>query len=318
MAWRLRLVPEKMNFSYMRWRYLAFALTLALTLVSVGAYFVRGLNLGIDFAGGIVIEARTQQAADLGKMRAVVGNLGLGEVALQEFGSPNDVLIRIQRQEGDDAAQQLAVDKVRTALRAEVGETITFRRTEVVGPKVSGELVVAAIEAVLISLIGILLYIWFRFEWQYGLGAVITTLHDAIMTIGFFAITGIEFNLSSVAAVLTVIGYSINDTVVIYDRIRENLRKYKTMPLSDLIDLCINETMSRTIMTVSTTLLALLALFAFGGDVIQSFTASMIFGIFCGTYSSIFVAATLLIHLKLKRGGDRPEKDEPETAPAAG
>ncbi|MCW5731713.1 MAG: protein translocase subunit SecF [Alphaproteobacteria bacterium] len=312
----LKLIPEKTNFTFMRWRNIAFALTALLTLLSVGFFFGRGLNLGIDFAGGIVIEVRSPEAASLGQMRAVLSRLPLGEVALQEFGSSNDVLIRIQRQEGDERAQQAAVEQVREALKRDVSEGISFRRVEFVGPKVSGELIEAAIYAVLISLIGILVYIWFRFEWQYGLGAVVTTVHDAIMTVGFFAVTGLEFNLTSVAAILTVIGYSINDTVVVYDRVRENMRKYKTMPLETMLDLCINETLSRTVMTGATTLLALLALFMFGGEVIRSFTAAMIFGIIVGTYSSVFVAAPILIHLKLKRGGEKGEGASPAGAEA--
>lgn len=313
---RIRLVPEKTSIQFMSKRYLAFAFTALLTVTAVVFFFWRGLNLGIDFQGGIVIEARTMQAADIGAMRQMLGGLHLGEVAIQEFGTSNDVLIRIQRQEGDEQAQQRAADRVKAELQDKIGDNISFRRVEFVGAKVSGELIEAAAWAVLLSLVGILFYIWFRFEWQYGVGAVITTIHDTVMTIGFFAITGVEFNLSSVAAVLTVIGYSINDTVVVYDRVRETLRKYKSMPLPELLDLCINETLSRTTMTVATTLLALLALFLFGGDVVRSFTASMIFGIVIGTYSSIFVAAPLLIHLNLKRGADKTGPATPKQSMA--
>lgn len=316
---RLRLVPAETHIPFMRWRYYTFALTLLLTLVAGVATVVNGFNFGIDFAGGIVIEARTPERADLGAIRTKLSGLGLGEVALQEFGSPNDVLIRVQRQEGGDEAQKAAVDKITSALRELVGEGITFRRTEFVGPKVSGELIEGAMIATLISLVGIMLYVWFRFEWQFGIGAAITTIHDVVMTLGFFAVSGYEFNLSSVAAVLTVMGYSINDTVVVYDRIRENLRKYKTMDLQALIDLCINQTLSRTMMTSVTTLLALVALVIFGGEVIRGFCASMIFGIVIGTYSSIFVAAPLLIHLKLRRGGEGAQaaSDQPASAGTA-
>jgi SecD/SecF fusion protein len=315
---RLHLVPVGTRFPFMRWRNWAFLLTGAMMLLAFAAIAVRGFNFGIDFAGGIVIEVRTPQAADLGAIRSKLSGLNLGEIALQEFGSPNDVLVRVQRQEGGDEAQKQAVDKVSAALREQVGEGISFRRTEFVGPKVSGELIEGAAIATLISLVGIMLYVWFRFEWQFGIGAAVTTVHDVVMTLGFFAVTGLEFNLSSVAAVLTVMGYSINDTVVVYDRIRENLRKYKAMPLEALIDLCINETLSRTTMTVLTTLLSLFALVIFGGEVIRSFCASMIFGIVIGTYSSIFVAAPLLIHLKLRRGGEgTAAADQPASAGTA-
>lgn len=315
---RLRLVPAETHWPFMRWRNFAFALTAFLTVLSGAAMYVQGFNFGIDFAGGIVIEVRTPGKADLGAIRSKLSGLGLGEVALQEFGSPNDVLLRVQRQEGGDEAQKAAVDRVSAALREDIGEGITFRRTEFVGPKVSGELIEGAAIATLISLVGIMLYVWFRFEWQFGVGAAVTTIHDVVMTLGFFAVTGYEFNLSSVAAVLTVMGYSINDTVVVYDRIRENLRKFKAMDLETLIDLCINQTLSRTVMTSITTLLALVALVVFGGEVIRSFCASMIFGILIGTYSSIFVAAPLLIHLKLRRGGEgTAAADQPASAGTA-
>lgn len=315
---RLRLVPSETHWPFMRWRNFAFACTAALTVLAGATMYLKGFNFGIDFAGGIVMEVRTPERADLGKIRGHLSGLGLGEVALQEFGSPNDVLIRVQRQEGGDEAQKAAVEKVTAALREDAGSGISFRRTEFVGPKVSGELIEGAAIATLLSLVGIMLYVWFRFEWQFGVGAAITTIHDVVMTLGFFTVTGYEFNLASVAAVLTVMGYSINDTVVVYDRIRENLRKYKAMDLETLIDLCINQTLSRTVMTSVTTLLALVALAIFGGEVLRGFCIAMIFGILIGTYSSIFVAAPLLIHLKLRRGGqEAATSDQPASAGTA-
>jgi preprotein translocase SecF subunit len=306
---RLKLVPEKTAIPFMDFRRYGFILSALLVLVSVGMFFGAGLNRGIDFEGGILIEVRTDGPADLSAMRSTLGGLGLGEVALQEFGAPEDVLIRIERQEGGAPAQQAAVDGVKAALDTE-NPGISYRRVEFVGPKVSGELVESALYAVLTAVVAMLLYIWLRFEWQFSAGAVLAIVHDVVLTIGMFAVTRIEFNLASVAAILTIVGYSINDTVVVYDRVRENLRKYKQMPLVDLLSLSINDTLSRTVMTSVTTLLALLALFFFGGEVIRGFAAALIWGVVIGTYSSVFIAAPLLLMLGLKRG----ERDEDEAA----
>ncbi len=266
---------------------------------------LKGLNFGIDFQGGIVIEAGMPgEQADLAGMRQALDGLGLGEVALQEFGSANDVLIRIQRQEGGEEAQQAAVSKVKTALAAQFGQDISYRRVEFVGPKVSSELLWAGTQAVVYAILAILVYVWFRFEWQYGIGAVICLIHDSITTVGLFCLFNLEFNLASVAAIMTIVGYSLNDTVVIYDRVRENLRKYKSLPLPELIDLSINETLARTVMTSLTTLLALLALVVFGGPVIRGFTIAMIWGVICGTYSTVYVATPVLVHFKLRRAGE--------------
>jgi SecD/SecF fusion protein len=252
--------------------------------------------MGIDFRGGSIIEVQSRaEAADAGDVRQRLTALDLGEVQVQEFGSPRDLLIRIGTQEGD-TAEQAALD----AVQSELAEDYEFRRIEVVGPTISAELARAGTIAVIVAMFAMLVYIWLRFEWHFAVGAILSTIHDVVLIIGFYVIMGLEFNLTSIAAVLTVVGYSINDTVVIYDRIRENLRKYKKMPLSDLIDLTLNQTLSRTILTGVTTLLALGALYFFGGEVIASFTIAMIFGILVGTFSSIFVAAPLLIFFNLR------------------
>jgi len=298
---RLKLVPAKTSLRFMERRKIAFVLSALLIIGSVAMYFSQGLNRGIDFEGGIMVEVKTDGPADLGRMRNLMNGLGLGQVALQEFGSPDDVLIRVERQPGGAEAQQAAVETVKSALDPEF-PGINYRRVEFVGPTVSGELVEAASIAVLTSVAIMLIYIWMRFEWHFSVGAVIALVHDVVITLGMFSVTGIEFNLASVAAILTIVGYSINDTVVVYDRIRENLRKYKKLPLPDLLDVSINDTLSRTVMTSVTTLLALVALFIFGGEVIRGFAFAMIWGVVIGTYSSIFVAAPILMVLGLKRG----------------
>jgi preprotein translocase subunit SecF len=298
----LRLVPDRTSFPFLRYRNLAFALSAALVVISLLLLPIKGLNFGIDFQGGTLIEVRMPgDAADLAGMRAALGRLGLGEVALQEFGAPTDVLIRIERQQGDEAEQLAAVDLVKGALAESYGEDISYRRVEFVGPKVSGELLWAGTQAVLYALIAILVYIWFRFEWQFGVGAVVALIHDVLLTLGIFSLLGLEFNLATVAALLTIVGYSLNDTVVVYDRVRENLRRYKSLPLPALLDRSLNETLARTLMTSLTTLIALGALFVFGGPVIRDFTFAMIWGVVVGTYSSIFIATPLLLHLHVRR-----------------
>ena len=298
----LRLMPHKTRIGFIALRRIAFAVSLAAVLASAGLFLLRGLNLGIDFLGGIMIEVQTPAPADLGRMRGVLGGLGLGEVALQEFGAANDVLIRVARQPGGEKAQQAAVDSVKGALAGLGAGEMSYRRVEFVGPKVSSELVEAGTIAVVAAVIFMLIYIWFRFEWQFSIGAVLALVHDVLLTIGMFALTHIEFNLASIAAILTIVGYSINDTVVVYDRVRENLRKYKTMPLAELLDLSLNETLSRTTMTSLTTLLALFALYFFGGEVLAGFTFAMIWGVVVGTYSSIFIAVPVLLRWQPRRG----------------
>ena len=304
-----RLIPDQTRIPFVRYRYWAYALSAALVLLTLILVPLKGLNLGIDFQGGIMIEVGMPgPAADLGAMRATLGDLGLGEIALQQFGDPATVLIRIERQAGGEAGQLAAVNAVKAALAERFGQDISYRRVEFVGPKVSEDLLWNGTQATVYALLAILAYVWFRFEWQFAVGAVVALIHDAVTTIGLFALFGLEFNLTTIAALLTIIGYSINDTVVIYDRVRENLRRYKAMPLPDLIDLSVNETLARTVMTSLTTLLALLALVAFGGPVIRGFTVAMVWGIVIGTYSTIYVASPMVLHLRLRR--------EPVTQPA--
>jgi preprotein translocase subunit SecF len=297
-----RLIPDDTRIPFMRYEYWAYAFSGALVLLALILVPLKGLNFGIDFRGGILIEVRVPgEEADLGAMRATLGGLGLGEVALQTFGEPNDVLVRVQRQEGGEEAQQAAISAVRSALDERFGEEISYRRVEFVGPKVSSELLWAGTQAVLYSIIAILAYVWFRFEWQYAIGAIIALVHDTLTTIGMFALLGLEFNLASVAALLTIVGYSLNDTVVIYDRVRENLRKYKAMPITELLDRSINDTLARTVMTSGTTLLALLALAIFGGPVIRGFVIAMIWGVLIGTFSTVYIATPILVHFHLRR-----------------
>ncbi len=294
----LRLVPVNTSIPFIAWRKVFFAFSIAMVVASIALFAVRGLNYGIDFRGGILLDVQTDGPADLGSMRSTLSGLGLGEVALQEFGAPDTVLIRLQEQDGGEEAQQAAVARVKEVL----GPGVEYRRTEFVGPKVSDELFRDGLYAVTLSMLAMLVYIWFRFEWQFGLAAVVALLHDVLATIGLFSLLGLEFNLSTVAAVLTIAGYSINDTVVVFDRVRENLRKYKTMDLAEVFNLSINATLSRTTMTSFTTLLALFALYVLGGEVIRGFSLAMIWGIVVGTYSSICVAVPLLLYLNVRRG----------------
>jgi preprotein translocase SecF subunit len=308
---QLRLVPEKTDIKFMAMRKLAFVFSVALILSSIGLYFGKGLNYGIDFEGGILMEVGSSQPVDIAKMRSATSGLGLGEVALQEFGRNTEVLIRVERQPGDSSAQQKAVDAVKAALADKIDGEISYRRVEFVGPKVSAELIEAGTMAMLLAVAAMLIYIWFRFEWQFSIGAVLALVHDVVLTIGVFSILGLEFNLSIIAAILTIIGYSMNDTVVIYDRVRENLRKFRTMPLGDLLDRSVNETLARTAMTSATTLLALITLYLFGGEVIRGFTFAMMWGVVVGTYSSVFVAGPLLLYFGVRRndGDDAAEDD---------
>jgi preprotein translocase subunit SecF len=304
---RLRLIPAGINLQFIAKRMIFFVFSGLLVVMSVGLFTIKGVNYGIDFKGGILIEVRTPDAADPGAMRLALSDLGLGEVALQEFGAPTDVLIRVQRQEGGEKAQQAAVEAVKAAL----GPGVEYRRTEFVGPKVSEELFWDGVMAVTFAILAILVYIWFRFEWQFGLGAVVALVHDVLSTIGLFSLLGLEFNLSTVAAILTIAGYSINDTVVVFDRVRENLRKFKTMPLAELFNRSINETLSRTVITSVTTLLALLSLYLLGGEVLRGFSFAMIWGVLIGTYSSVCLAVPMLLYLDLgRRAGSGGEGKE--------
>lgn len=307
---QFRLVPDNTRIRFIRWRIPAMVLSAVLMVVSIVGVFYPGLNFGIDFKGGILMEVRTPGPADLASMRSNLNQLGLGEVALQEFGAETDVLIRIARQEGDEAAQQAAVTAVQAALDELIGEGISYRRTEFVGPKVSEELLQAGVMATVLAMLAVLVYIWFRFEWQYGVGAIVALVHDVVLTIGLFALLGLEVNLTTVAAVLTIVGYSLNDTVVIFDRVRENLRRYRSMAIPELLDVSMNETLARTLMTSLTTLLALLSLYFFGGEVIRGFTLAMIWGVAVGTYSTIYVSTPTLLYLNLRSIGAKAEARE--------
>ena len=291
----LRIVPDDTKFDFMRFRRISFPISAALSIVAILLYFFHGLNFGIDFVGGTLIEVQSKSGpADLAKMRAALSGLGLGEVQLQEFGGPADVLIRVAQQPGGEAAQQAAIGKLREAL----GSEVDYRRVEVVGPRVSSELLAMSTIGLGLAIFAILIYLWFRFEWQFSLGAMIANVHDLVLTIGYMSLTQIDFDLSSIAALLTILGYSLNDTVVIYDRIREMLRRYKRMSMPDLLNISVNSTLSRSIITHVTVTLALLALLFFGGHAIHSFVATMIFGVvLVGTYTSVFIAASILIYL---------------------
>ncbi|MGO3931498.1 protein translocase subunit SecF [Rhodopseudomonas pseudopalustris] len=291
----LRIVPDDTRFDFTRFRRISFPISALLSIVAITLFFTHGLNFGIDFRGGTLLEVQTKSGpADLAAMRSTLGKLELGEVQLQQFGGPSDVLIRIAEQPGGDAAQQAAVQKVRQTL----GDAVEYRRVEVVGPRVSSELLAYGMLGLMLAIVGILIYLWFRFEWQFALGAMIANVHDIVLTIGFMSISQVDFDLTSIAALLTILGYSLNDTVVIYDRIREMLRRYKKMPMPELLNEAINSTLSRSIITHVTVTLALLALLLFGGHAIHSFTAVMMFGVvLVGTYTSIFIAAPILIYL---------------------
>lgn len=291
----LRIVPDNTHFDFTQFRRFSFPVSAMLSIVAITLFFTHGLNFGIDFKGGMLLEVRAKSGiADLAHMRSTLGSLGLGEVQLQQFGGPSEVLIRIAEQPGGDAAQQVAVQKVRKAL----GNSVDYRRVDVVGPRVSGELLAYGLIGLMLAIVGILIYLWFRFEWQFALGAMIANVHDIVLTVGFMSISRVDFDLTSIAALLTILGYSLNDTVVIYDRIREMLRRYKKMPMPQLLNESINSTLSRSIVTHLTVSLALLALLLFGGPAIHSFTAVMLFGVvLVGTYTSIFIAAPILIYL---------------------
>jgi len=296
----LRLVPDDTKIPFMHLRSVSFPLSALLAIASVVLFFTVGLNFGIDFRGGTLIEVQSKTGpANLASMRSTLNRLDIGGVQLQQFGPPTDVLVRIEQQPGGDAAQQAVVEKVRAAL----GDAYEIRRVEIVGPTVSRELVQGGIIGSAVSLLGILIYLWFRFEWQFALGAIIATMHDVTLTIGFYAVTQLEFDLSALAVILTILGYSLNDTVVLFDRIRELLRRYKRMAIDELLDNAMNATLPRTVITASTSFLALLGLYFFGGELIRGFTAAMIFGVVVGSYSTAMIAAPMLIYFGVKTSG---------------
>jgi preprotein translocase subunit SecF len=298
MRWKpFRPIPDGTNIPFVQWSRYGYIISGILCALSIFLFAFQGLNYGIDFRGGSVITIRTQGPAKIDEIRQKLGGLGLGDVEVQEFGGPSDLLIKLEAQNGGADAEQVAQAKVKETL----GSTVEVRSAETVGAKVSGELTEQAILAVLISIVGVLIYLWARFEWQYAAGAVISLLHDVLLSIGLFSLIGLEFNLNIIAAILTIIGYSLNDTVVNFDRVREFMRKYKSMNMADLMDFSINSVLPRTLLTSICTLLALLSLYIFGGEVIRGFAFAMIWGVFVGTYSSIFIAVPVLMLLGLPR-----------------
>jgi preprotein translocase subunit SecF len=293
----LRLAPEDTKFPFMRFRRVSYPFSALLSIISVVLFLNVGMNFGIDFSGGTLLEMRAKNGtADIGKLRSIAEHLNVGDVEVQSFGSATEVVLRFGLQPGGDAAQEAAVKRMKDA----IGDGYEVRRTEVVGPRVSGELVQSGTLGVVISIIAVLCYLWFRFEWQFAVGAIIATMHDLLLTVGFFALTRLEFNTTSIAAILTIVGYSLNETVVVLDRIREMMRKYRKMPTDQLIDVSVNAVIPRTIMTATTVFLALISLVVFGGEVIRSFSLAMIWGIFVATYSSIFICSPMLIYLGLR------------------
>ncbi|MGP1357264.1 protein translocase subunit SecF [Roseicyclus sp.] len=308
---RLKLVPDETNIDFFKYARLTFGASVVAVFVSLGVWFAMGLNFGIDFLGGTTIRTESSQPVDVGAYRDALAALNLGDVSITEVFDPtfgperNVAMIRIQAQEGQESVTPETVAAVQEALRG-VYPAMTFPSVESVGPKVSGELIMTALIAVGASLAALLVYIWLRFEWQFSVGAVAALIHDVILTIGVFSLLQIRFDLATIAALLTIIGYSINDTVVIFDRLRENLIKYKQRPLQDVMNLSANETLSRTLMTSGTTLLALLALLVLGGDVIRGFVFAIFWGVIVGTYSSIYVAKNVVLMIGVKRDWSKP------------
>lgn len=302
---RLKLVPSDTKWDFFKLSTLTMGFSALLMVASVVLFFMQGLNYGIDFKGGTTIRTDSAVTVDVGAYRDAIVPLGLGDMSITEVFDPTNpdlhvTQIRIEAQEGDEAVTSDTIANIKAALQA-YEPSITFAAVESVGPKVSGELVWTAVEAVIAAIVAVLFYIWLRFEWQFSVGAVAALLHDVVLTIGIFSLVQIKFDLAIIAALLTIVGYSLNDTVVVFDRVRENLRKFKKLSLKDVLNRSINETLSRTVMTSVTTLIALVALFVLGGDVIRGFVFAMIWGVIVGTYSSVFVASAILLRLGVKR-----------------
>jgi preprotein translocase subunit SecF len=307
MKFPFHLFQNVPTYDFVGYRKAGFAITIIGIIVTFISLAVNGLNFGIDFSGGVVMEVRTESAADINKMRKILETPQTKNAMIQSVGTDGrQVMIRL-KPEGE-AKQSEVSQAVRSTLDASYGAPIEYLRVDYVGPQVGGELIRGSFIALTLAMVAMAIYLWFRFEWQYGFGGILALLHDAILVVGFYSITGIEFNLTSVAAVLTVIGYSINDSVVIYDRVREDLRKFKVKPVPEVINLACNETLARTFLTGGTVLMALLGLIIFGGDVLFGFSAAMIFGVIVGTYSSIYVSSTVLIYLNLRRSELAPLK----------
>lgn len=313
---KLFAFAENANYDFVGQRYFAFLVTAVMILGSVFLFFTKGLNYGIDFTGGVMMEVRTPIAPDLAKLREGLDGLNLGAISIQEFGEQNDYMIRVPQQDGGNEAQQAAIAKVQTYLNGAIKSAtpIEYRRTESVGPQVGDELKWNATIAFVLTIVAILSYIWFRFEWQYGVAAIICLVHDSMAVIGLYSLMGMQFDLAALAAVLMIAGYSCNDTVIVFDRIRENRRKYKKMSIIDLINKSTSQTLSRTLMTSMMIMLALVSLWLFGGEVIRDFVVSMLFGIVVGTYSSIYVASSALIYLPFKGDEKRDQQVEDSVA----
>jgi preprotein translocase subunit SecF len=292
--------PGSAKFRFMDHKWIAFILSAIFIVASLALIPIKGLNFGIDFTGGIVIEARTAKPIELSKFRKLLTTSEFGEISLQNFGSENDVLIRIQAQEGDSKEQLKAVQKVKKILSEGLKEKINYRKVDFVGPQVGEELIEAGTLSLIFAFLAIMAYIWIRFEWQFGVGAIVALIHDVTLTMGLFSLLEIEFNLTSIAAILTIVGYSINDSVVIYDRVRENMRKFKKMHMEELLNKSVNNTLSRTLLTAGSTIAALLALAIFGGQVLYGFSIAVLFGIVVGTYSSIYIAAPILLFMNVR------------------
>lgn len=295
----LRIVPDNTKFRIVHWRRLAYPFSAAYSVLVLVLFLTVGLNFGIDFRGGTLMEMQAKSGKpDIAQVRQTANSFGFGEVEVQEFGNAGDLSMRFALQPGGEVAQQAVVTKARAAF----ADAYEFRRVETVGPRVSGELVQAGTLGVVLAIIGVLVYLWFRFEMQLAIGAIVGTMHDIVLTLGFFLITQLEFNLTSIAAILTIVGYSLNETVVVFDRTRELLRRYKTMPIPELLDLSVNSTLSRTAITSTTTILALIALVFFGGTAIEGFALVMLFGVMVCTYSAMFVSTPVLLYLDVRAG----------------
>ena len=303
---RFNIISQNLNIEFLKFKFFALLFSLILIVVTFTSLFLNGLNLGIDIKGGILVEFRSveNKVVNISDFRKDAKSLGLGEVSVQEFGKNTDVLLRVQKQEGGNKEQVEALNKIKNFFKDEY----TIRRTEFVGPVVGEELKEAGITAVLLSLFLILIYIWFRFEWQFSIAAIFALSHDVLTTIGLFSLLNLEFNLAIVAALLTTAGYSINDTVVVFDRVRENLRRYKSQQNIVIYNRSINETLSRTVITSLTTLLALFVIYFFGGAVLKDFALAMIWGVVIGTYSSIFIAVSSLTFFKIYKGSEDKDK----------
>ena len=306
----IKFVPENTKIDFFGHRWYAFLMSVVIIFGTTFCLMTKGLNLGIDFTGGTMIEIQTPVDPNISELRSKLNDLKVGDVTIQEFGAPRDLMLRVPQQQGGAEVQQAAIQKIHDVIDAEYKDgKVDYRRTEFVGPQAGEELKRTSLIAIIVSMIGIMGYIWWRFEWQYGVGAMLAILHDVVGTLGLFSITGMHFDLATLAAILLIAGHSINDTVIIYDRVREILRKFKKMPMDEVINLAINQTLPRTIMTSSLTMLAVIALWIFGGEVIRSFVAALFFGILIGTHSSYFVASPALYYLNLRKGSKESNGD---------